>query len=512
VVAILNGGGGGNTDSNGSPSRRALLLILLLIVLAGAMLRLATLGERSFWLDEMTSIQASSESLATIAAGEAFDNHTPPLYYLLLHLWWWIAPATEFWLRLPSLLVDLLNIVLVWWVVERLFSRRVGLVAGAVYALSEYAVYYGQEGRMYSLACFFGLACFALALLYREDRDTVWSWLLLVLVAVSGAYTHYFNILLLAALSIALTIDRWSEPKRLLKWYGAMAVAGLAFLPWLSIVLELAAEGGQPFRRFVWLVLPYTLFRWAAGYAVFPLNYGSKDDVLASVAEQLPLVVLYLGVFGGLLVVGLRRLVVEHRRQAVLVLVPLCLPALLGLALSLFAPMLSERYLVVSFPFFAALLALAFTVPNRRLGLRLLQTAGVVLMLWALTQHYLSPSFGNTQWRQSIEHLRDTGLPARVIYVYPEWTREVVGVYAASSFEVRPLSAELLEDMLEPQRDPDHDPRPRQLWLLERGNVPTISHSLTGAGYEITHQELFELRNGVRVFYLERDPESSTPP
>jgi hypothetical protein len=242
---------------------------------------------------------------------------------------------------------------------------------------------------------------------------------------------------------------------------------------------------------------------------VFPLNYGSKDDVLASVAEQLPLVVLYLGVFGGLLVVGLRQLVVEHRRQAVLVLVPLCLPALLGLVLSLFAPMLSERYLVVSFPFFAALLALAFTVPSRRLGLRLLHTAGVVLVLWALTQHYLSPSFGNTQWRQSIEHLHDTGLPARVIYVYPEWTREVVGVYAAPDYELRPLSAELLEELRTQPDDRDHDPRPRQLWLLERGNVPTISLQLMDAGYEITHQKLFELRNGVRVFYLERIPDPS---
>jgi len=364
---------------------------------------------------------------------------------------------------------------------------------------------------MYSLACFFGLACFALALVFREERDTAWSWLLLVLAAVGGAYTHYFNILLLVALTIALTIDRWPEPKRLLKWYGAMAVAGLAFLPWLTVVLELAAQGGQPFRRFVWLVLPYTLFRWAAGYAVFPLNYGSKDNVFASVVEQLPLVVLYLGVFGGLLVVGLRRLIVEHRRQTVMVLVPLCLPALFGLALSLFAPMLSERYLVVSFPFFAALLALAFTATSGRIGYRLLRAIGVVLMLWALSQHYLSPAFGNTQWRQSIEHLRDTGLPARVIYVYPEWTREVVGVYAAPPFELRPMSAELLEELLSPPRDPDRDPRPRQLWLLERGNVPTISHDLTGVGYEITHQELFELRNGVRVFYLERDSDHSTP-
>jgi len=118
---------------------------LLLIVVVGGLLRLVTLGERSLWLDELTSLQVSSQPLATIAAGDAFDNHTPPLYYLLLHLWWWLVPQSEFWLRLPSLLVDLVNIALVGVVFSHQFSRRVGLAAAAVFAVSEYALGYHAD-------------------------------------------------------------------------------------------------------------------------------------------------------------------------------------------------------------------------------------------------------------------------------------------------------------------------------------------------------------------------------
>jgi uncharacterized membrane protein len=479
-------------------------LLLLLIVVVGALLRIATVSERSFWLDEMTSIQVSSEPAAVIATGEAFDNHTPPLYYLLLHLWWWLAPKNELGLRLPSLLVDLLNIALVWRVFSRQFSRRVGLSAAVIFAVSEYAVYYSQDGRMYSLVCFLGLATYALALDVRAGRDLPKTWFLLLVVGVAGMYTHYFYALVLVALTVVVTVDLRSESKRLIRWYAVMGGVGLAFLPWVRVVLELAGQGGQPFRRFVVLVFPYTLFRWTAGYAVFPLNYGAKDDVLSSVLANLPAVALYLGVFGALAVVGVRRLLSSHRREAVMLLTPLFLPALVGLLISLSSPMLSERYLIVSYPFFVALLALA-AVDNGGSGpVRVVQAAGAVLLLLALAQHYLSPAFGNTQWRQSVAHVRGAGLPSATVYAYPSWSREVVVAYAAPDLEVRPLSDAELERLLAAPDDPAVDRRPAQFWLLERGNVATVSDDLGRAGYTIRHQTLFPLRNGVRVFYLER--------
>ncbi len=484
--------------------RSTWLLVAILVVAAA--LRLAAIGERSLWLDEATSLQVSSEPAAKIAAGEAFDNHTPPLYYLLLHLWWWIAPKTEVGLRLPSVAFDLVTIALAWVVFGRQLGRRAGAAAAAILAVSEYAVYYGQEGRMYALVCCLGLASYGLALRIRDRRDTAGTWLLLVGVAVAGMYTHYFYALLLAALTAAVTVELRSDPRRLLGWWGAMAAVGIAFAPWLGVVAALAGQGGQPFRRFTFLVLPYTVFRWVAGYAVFPLNYGSKDDWAASLAAHLPAVVGYLVVFGVLLLVGLRRLWVAHRRESVVLLVPLVVPALAALLLSLSSPMLSERYLIVSLPQLAALLALALTGPAGGPLLRVVRAAGVVLVMWGLALHYLSPQFGNTQWREAVQLVRERAGSARQIYVYPDHARAVVAFYAEPDLAVRPVTEGVLAELLATPADPAADPRPQRLWLVERGHVPTISDRLRRAGYAIDVETLLPLRNGVRVFHMVRAP------
>ena len=103
---------------------------LCIILVLGLALRLFGLDTRSIWVDEMTSLEIGQKSFAAIVGGDQFDRHTPPVYYLLLHLWFSIVPASLFTLRLFSTVVDLLNIVLVAKVFGRQFGRPLGNYLG----------------------------------------------------------------------------------------------------------------------------------------------------------------------------------------------------------------------------------------------------------------------------------------------------------------------------------------------------------------------------------------------
>jgi len=124
------------THSHQAPSAsqpvytRLLAMGGLLLALA---LRLHNLGAESLWYDETVSVFLARQSIPDLIAHTARDIH-PPGYYLLLHVWGWLAQPTlenglEFLYAWPSLLWGVLLLPLVYVIGRRLFSDRVALVA-----------------------------------------------------------------------------------------------------------------------------------------------------------------------------------------------------------------------------------------------------------------------------------------------------------------------------------------------------------------------------------------------
>lgn len=121
------------------------------VLLAALILRLISLTQ-SLWLDEAISFTAVKnyhfwEIITKFAPG---DVH-PPLYYLLLKLWTDIFGYSEISLRFPSVIAGVIAVFLVIRIGEKLFNRKIGLLAGLFLAVNPLAIYYSQEARMYSL-------------------------------------------------------------------------------------------------------------------------------------------------------------------------------------------------------------------------------------------------------------------------------------------------------------------------------------------------------------------------
>ncbi len=167
------------------------------------------------------------------------SDTSPPLYYLLLHLWLRPFGTGDASLRLFSVCWAALALPLLWLVGREVGGERTAAAALLLFAWSPVAIYFSAEGRMYAL-----LWCLALALagatLRLERGPAWWPAVALVGTGVLGLLTHYFFAFVwLASLGwlwLAVTPAR----RR-----GVALLAGLtalAVVPWyLQVPASLAA-------------------------------------------------------------------------------------------------------------------------------------------------------------------------------------------------------------------------------------------------------------------------------
>lgn len=466
------------------------------IVLCAAALRAFHITASGLWLDEYTSIEVATRSLHDIVAGVGFDRHTPPLYYVLLNGFFLICPPTEISLRIFSLLFDIVNVLLVYSIGCRQFSKRFALWAAAFYSVSGFAVYYAQEGRMYTLLVTLVLLAYSFALRFQQNRARGLDILATAAVCTAGLYTHYYFAFSLVGISLGLLLSPSISKKAIASWITGLFIAGVCFLPWVQVVLSLAASGGQTFRRFTVSVLPYTLFRFTAGYAVLPLNVGSKDSMLATVSEHLLPLSLYLFASALLVVLGWYVLRARITAQHNLLLSTVLIPPSIALGISIFVPMLSERYLIVGFPFFIflAVLATDFWQAKKQTAVAL----GVFLLFASGTYFQMSSSeFGKEEWREVADLISHHTPPTPTVVVNPEYTRGVLAYYLAEPFMVERIAtppAVTVNALAEAQHN---------VWLVERGGsesaLPTFEH----AGYHIQFQRQFLHESGIQIYFLE---------
>ena len=215
----------------GFASRHALLLIVAL----GAILRFATLGTQSFWLDEHATLDVISSSgaidlLKGVQAGES----NPPLYYLLAGAWKEVFGSSEVGVRSLSALLGTATIPVVYAATSALASRRAGLIAAALTATAPILIWYSQESRNYALLVFLvGLAflCFVRAL---EDRGHRWllGWAIASSLALA---THYFAFALIVPEAVWLLARRRGPRLDTSLAVAVIAVVGLALLPLLAV-------------------------------------------------------------------------------------------------------------------------------------------------------------------------------------------------------------------------------------------------------------------------------------
>ena len=221
---------------------------VVVLMLMSTYLRSRYIGGQ-FWMDEGLSVGISSHALTAIPGVLRHDG-SPPLYYLLLHVWMSVFGSSESATHGMSLLFGVLTVPVGAWLGRSLWGVRAGLIVAVLFALNPFLTAYSQETRMYTLMALLGLlatAGFIHGFVYRR-------WRYLVLFAVCQAlmlYTHGWGIFFGVGAAIAFALvwrladgdERRSLLRDALLAFGAAAVL---FLPWLPTLLYQFTHTGSP--------------------------------------------------------------------------------------------------------------------------------------------------------------------------------------------------------------------------------------------------------------------------
>ena len=206
------------------------------LTLAGALLRLPTLGSQSLWLDETLTGRLARGDLASLFDRLAIEEANPPLYYLAMWGWTRVAGFGDVALRLPSALCGIALIPVGYLLGSALGSRRAGVVLAALLAANPLLVYYSQEARGYAavaLLVALGLLFFQRALQERPGRPLLW-WAVCAVLALG---VHWFAALPVLAEAVVLA---WRRRRAALPALAAVTAAAAALAP---LALEQRSRG-----------------------------------------------------------------------------------------------------------------------------------------------------------------------------------------------------------------------------------------------------------------------------
>jgi hypothetical protein len=246
-------GGGPPRRTLGLPTRLRLsraTIAVALIVFAAVSVYLRTRGLHFYlWIDEGLSVGIASHPFSEIPSLLRQDG-SPPLYYLILHVWMSLAGRSEVSTHELSLLFALLTIPASYWAAASLFDRRTGLIAGALAAGTPYLTVYGQETRMYALMALLSVivaASFVHVFAYRHRR-----YLPVFSVSLAAAlYTHNWGLFLGLMCGVAFLWCTYARPAddRRPMWRDGLigfGVVALLFAPWLPTLVYQVQHTGAP--------------------------------------------------------------------------------------------------------------------------------------------------------------------------------------------------------------------------------------------------------------------------
>jgi len=224
-------------------------VVVALAVIAGVVLRFV--APSPLWLDEALSVNIARLPLGDLPDALRHDGH-PPFYYAVLHGWMQAFGTGDEAVRALSGLTSVAALPLAYLAGKRSGGRSLGWLALGLFALCPFVLRYATETRMYALLTVEVLVGYLLVDdLVRRGRD---GWQRVVaLGATVGAllYTHYWAMWLVGGLVIVLVAvwRRAAEPalrRGAVRAGAGVVVGGLAFVPWLPVLLYQSTHTGTP--------------------------------------------------------------------------------------------------------------------------------------------------------------------------------------------------------------------------------------------------------------------------
>ncbi|HLP22590.1 MAG TPA: glycosyltransferase family 39 protein [Microbacteriaceae bacterium] len=423
---------------------------------AATLLASIGLGTPSLWGDEVATLMSASRPLPDLMALLGNMDAVHGLYYLTMHAWIAAFGGSPFALRAPSALALGFAVAGVVVLVQRFHSRTVALGAGITLALLPGAFGFAAEARSYA-----GTVALAILILVVAESTTRsrrrGRWIALAVLTALGVV--WFAYLAL----FAATVLGWLAWRRAASRSGLLA-SGLVALAVASPVLILAwQQRGQ--------------IAWIADAGV----NGAAEVLVAAWFGWWPLAVLGWAALLWSLIATIRSRRWDSIECAVLMSTLLPLAILWGA--SVFAPVLSPRYLAMCLPGVAIVIALRVHALAQRARLTTVGAAVVLLAVAspALVAERLPTAHRGSDWAAVASFVEQHAEPGDGV-VFDEsgepWFRPRLALrgypeaFAAThDLTGRGLTTESVWDIDVAPLTPQALEGERRVWLIERRDL-----------------------------------------
>ena len=222
--------------------------VLLLLSLAALWVRTHNIGGQ-FWMDEGITVGISSHSLSSIPGVLRMDG-SPPLFYLLLHIWMQMVGNGEAATHWLSEIFAALTIPVGYWGGRTIAGKRAGLMCATLFAFNAFLDYYALETRMYTLMALLGLLAtigFINGFVLRRRAYVILFSASLALMLYTHAWAIYFSAGSAVSLAVLWKISDEEIRSGLIRdALMAYVAAVVLFLPWLPNFIFQAIHTAAP--------------------------------------------------------------------------------------------------------------------------------------------------------------------------------------------------------------------------------------------------------------------------
>lgn len=380
---------------------------LLPIIAIAAALRFIALSSQPLWMDEIASLHNAEVLRSSGLSAMAVEDHVAPLSAFLDALSIGIGGSSEFWLRLPAAVAGTLAAGMAYAATRRILHHQtIAIGAGLFIAVAPFAVWYGQEARMYSLLLLLSLAYVWACWPVIEGRASSRDWILITIAAALGLWTHHYMALLIVAFGIFLLTQTGLRSKRFWTWTATQAIAAVAFVPWL--VLTRGQGNGTGFEKsdpLLWL--PYTFYTYLAGLSLGPSVTDLRTtDASHALLQAAPSVGLTVIAFAAIAVAGLPVLWERSKTATVWILCWGLIPPALAIGATFAANVgYNARYTITAFPALSLLIGAAVSRYASSWWARAAVGLTAAVVLFSLANWYTDPRYAKDDLRS----------PARVL-------------------------------------------------------------------------------------------------
>lgn len=389
--------------------KRIALIGILLLTLLAALVRIPFLGHESFWKDELSiwsfvNVPTLSQAIYN---GAIVDPH-PPLYMVIVFPIVHLLGMSEAAFRLPSALIGIASVPLIYILASRAFSWREGLIAAAFMALMFRPIYYSLEARNYMLL---GAASITLGIAWvtvakatvERQRLSLKSLAGYAILVALAPYSHYFGVLLAVVMFAHLGWRSRSLNSGRKNVATLMGITALLYLPWLPFAAKTFGRSNNAF----WISKPHL----DAPVVFFTFFYG-KSPILVFLMTTIA--VGYL-IFAGQRKTGNSDIVKENptwsREVALLLVVWLAGPFFITLIKSLLSTsFFLNRYFFICLPAAYLCTARGITLMSDLRKSPILApaiTSLIIVMAWTqmvILQHMFTKS-ARSEYREAVQYV-----------------------------------------------------------------------------------------------------------